>query len=137
MKKLNRQEITAIAYRIQENIDKAKKANYKSVERLIVEAKLLPEYKKISKLKSNSAVREALELINLSSMLDQKQKNIIVKYVTSNGYNRVYVKGNFTYVPVKKETLIDQIKRDITLEQLMSDDLQKMIDTITKRYINV
>lgn len=139
MKKLNRQEITAIAYRIQENINKARKASYKSVERLTVEAKLLPEYKELSKLTSNSAVRRALEITNGVKTLQDKRVNVIKNHIKEHGYtaSRNYsTEGSYYTYYLNNTNLLDQIQRDITLEQLMSDDLQEMIDTITKRYIN-
>lgn len=136
MKKLNKQEIEAIAAYIQNEINKATK--FESVESITDRVKQTEEYKELSKLKSNSAVRKALELINKPDGLDVMQHKVIQKELIKLGYLKKYLyyidgKNHYEYV-YQYENLIDKIKNDVVLEQLMCDDVHKLIEQITKKY---
>ena len=136
MKKLNRHEIAAIAARIQNNINEATEPE--SVESVTKRIKQTEEYKEISKLKSNSSVRKALELIGRTSELDNKHQNLINNELRNLGYKSIYTyingKSGHKYTYQGKD-LTNQIKNDITLEQLMCDDLQDLINKVTKKYL--
>lgn len=63
--------------------------------------------------------------------------NVIAAHLTKHGYSRKnkYSRDNPEWYFVFP-TITDKIKRDITLEQLMTDDLQSLIDKITNKYLS-
>lgn len=133
MKKMNRTEINTLARHIESKINRKK--HVPSLARLIKEAKTTDEYKRLSHLQSNSAVRETLVLINHDNALSRKQDEIVSRYLRKHDYDQRYRVGSNEWIHCPK-SITSQLVDEITIAQLMSDDINELVTKLINKYTN-